>query len=583
VSLFAGIMLIDPVAALPSRLADAIAANLSRHSDPIDVYNGKRVFLAKINVGAFDSLGLHKRSNGGVLALAGEPLYMASDTHHCSREENADALAVKLKSRALTALADCYGSYALAFVDALESYMVIATDNVGVRPLYYFVGDRYLIFSTSLRVLESLDLVPKRADMKGLTEQVSFGFPLGNRTPYADIKILRNGEALVWDKGVIRTKRYFRWQQAVSPTTNDLESLLDHTYQAFISAVACRSSRDNSAISFLSGGLDSRTVVAALRELGKRAISINFLRPGRLDTTLAERCARAAGTQHMRQTIPLGEPQAVSKGRVVTRMDWSDQTAPKPGHTQLVFSGDGGSVGFGHVYMYDSVVEAMRAGRIEAAVNDFIAKQRNALGTRMFLPSLRSIVGRIPAESIKAELATVDDVEPGRQFHLFLVENDVRRHLHQHYEDLDEYRVEYLTPFYDHRVLQRVLSAPVDLCMKHAYYYRWLERFPEWVRHVPWQAYPGHFPCPIQEMSASQSQWKRKRSEDFYLAAPHFRQAFSSCWRTGFPSPPVSRWRLAAALGAHATKMRNYGYLFRTFLEYRKYLAKCQGVIVWDD
>src|SRR5205807_1653379 len=106
---------------------------------------------------------------------------------------------------------------------------------------------------------EGSALVRKRIDLRGVCEQIVLGFPLANRTPYADIALLRAGEHVhVTEKGM-STRFVWRWNNVpVSPRR--LDDLADEAHERFSGAVARRLGNDRATIAFLSGGLDSRAI-----------------------------------------------------------------------------------------------------------------------------------------------------------------------------------------------------------------------------------------------------------------------------------------------------------------------------------
>ena len=158
--------------------------------------------------------------------------------------------------------------------------------------------------------------------------------------------------------------------------------------------------------------------------------------------------------------------------------------------------------------------------------------------------------------------------------------NDQFRHLHHHYEFIDEYRCELMTPFFDSDFLRYLLSIPIDRFLGHAFYYNWMERFPASVREVPWQAYPGHLPCPLplspEEMQA-RSQWETSRKQAWMAA----REPFVKCLRHAFhrldPELGIPHRRVLLALLVHMLRLRNGVGMFNTFNSYRHYSDKSNG------
>ena len=75
-------------------------------------------------------------------------------------------------------------------------------------------------------------------------------------------------------------------------------------------------------------------------------------------------------------------------------------------------------------------------------------------------------------------------------------------------EDVDMIRLEFHTPFWDSDFLEVVFNTPAELCLGHWLYMERLRaRLPE-ALSVPWQAYPGHEPCPHGMPTGSLNQWR---------------------------------------------------------------------------
>src|SRR5207253_1565020 len=91
--------------------------------------------------------------------------------------------------------------------------LTLVADKVGVRPLYFWIDDELAVFASALRVLEQCPLVPKRMDLRAVTEMVALGAPLGDRTPYAGVQLLKAGETVEVTKDTISTGSYWRWDQ----------------------------------------------------------------------------------------------------------------------------------------------------------------------------------------------------------------------------------------------------------------------------------------------------------------------------------------------------------------------------------
>lgn len=558
----------------------ALERALGRSGDAVDSFSDDRLFLAKINVGVLDDLGIHRGPDGRILGVTGDPLFVAPDGATPPRDRGLPALARDLGDDAPRALQRCRGSFCLADYDPARGRLLLATDLCGVRPLFFHLGCDHLFFATAMHLLADVEGVPRGMDVLGTAELATQGFPLGDRTPRSAVKVLEGAGLLRCDAGRAEVGAWFDWRE-IEVRDAPLDALVDGAFERFVEAVRLRSQRDDDALGFLSGGLDSRVVCAGLAVAGKRLTTLNFLRPGQKDTILAERFSAALGTRHLVQRVPVGEPQWVSKGLAASRIDW-DGGAPVA-RPRLCFTGDGGSVGVGHVYLDTVHLEAFRTG-------DAALLRRHARGNRPVRLLFRSAVFRrldaAMARAVDLELATAGGVERERGYWFFLMNNDQRRHLHHHFENIDRYRAEFMMPFYDAELVRWMASVPLEPCLHHRFYYEWMRRFPEPVSAIPWQAYPGHLSCPVESDPAETGadQWRRPPSWDASRGV--LREAARTFLRraaSGFPGELLRRGGCATALLLHALRLRDCTGILRTYLAFQAAYDESGGAFQLPD
>jgi len=571
-------------AALPDALAAELLRAISRHpGDRPATYRDQRCLLAKIDVGAYSEPAFREEPPGSVCLLAGEPLLTLNERQTGrSRSHDLEILHRELRRENWNVLAAAHGVFSLAHYERTTGQLTLSTDKLGIRPLYYWVGERYVVFASALRILEGIQAVPKEMDVRAVTEIAAIGFPLGTRTPYLGIRVLDAAEVLrLTAREEIHT-RYWRWD-AVGPSARAEPELLAESYDRFVTAVTQRLQGDSSTRAFLSGGLDSRCIVAVLRQCDAVVQTINFaLWPGMQDEILAAQFAERAGTIHHTVAIDAAAELrlSLSMADFLTR-DSGAGLGSLPERPRLVWAGDGGSVGLGHVYITSAIAEHLRAGRTALAIGAFLERQ----GTRVIRRLLRSGVAQTlsgyPAEGIRMELDRIRCTDPVRAFHVFLMLNDQRRHLSAHFEDIDLHRLELQLPFFDSRLLQLILTAPVDLFLGHRFYLKWLAHLPPAVRTVPWQSYPGHAPCPLPLPQKVGYQWApgtldelRRRRRQAIL-----RRARELLVAQDFPDHILLKSRLRAAYWLTRARLGQYDYVIRFAEVFCRYWARSDGTV----
>lgn len=76
-----------------------------------------------------------------------------------------------------------HGAFCAVHYQRRTAKVILKSDKIGIRPLYYWEGKQFVVSATALRVLEGLAEVSKQMGVVGVTELVTLGYPLSSRTP----------------------------------------------------------------------------------------------------------------------------------------------------------------------------------------------------------------------------------------------------------------------------------------------------------------------------------------------------------------------------------------------------------------
>jgi asparagine synthase (glutamine-hydrolysing) len=561
------------------RICDEIEQSISRNSsDKPITFRNSRVFLAKIDIGVYGQDASIIDSDGCVSLLAGEPLLLVAGANSCNtRDEDLKILHSAWKSENWNLLERARGVFCAAHFSSVNDRLTLISDKLGIRSLYYYLSEDYVIFCTALRILESLPTIKKAMDLRGVAEIATLGYPLSTRTPYQNVFCLQPSEIIHFRKENISYSQYFRWDTIPISRKPEIE-LAREAYKRFSSAIRCRLRSDTATVAFLSGGLDSRCIVGLLRNRNVKAFTFNFSDQNTQDNLFAENFAQVARTVHT--YVPMnGSPDY---SRLISDA-WSsspyrlEKPVERPG---LVWSGDGGSVGVGHVYMSKKILDLLINNDPDAAIGAFLADQHARLLDRLFRRSIALSLADCLSKGIREEFNDMQCEDPGRAFHIFLMQNDQRRHLTQHFENIDLHRMEFHLPFFDSYFLEWIMACPVELCLNHHFYNAWLECFPGFVRSVPWQTYPGHEPCPLPVPKGIQHQWQhnylkdRRKAQKWHL----IHQALDMLIANDFPHNIIKKSWLFKSTLIYSIGLRDYSYVIRTSEIVTKYSRICNNM-----
>ena len=161
------------------------------------------------------------------------------------------------------------GMFAFAIWDTLDKKILIARDRLGIKPLYYYKQDDLLIFSSELRALLSSGLIKKQLDQNSLVDYLRYQTVHAPSTIIKDVKMLLPGHYLLASGSEFAIKRYWAADRETDKNIASLpyEKVCDKVNELFHNAVERRLIADVPFGAFLSGGIDSSAVVAAMSKV----------------------------------------------------------------------------------------------------------------------------------------------------------------------------------------------------------------------------------------------------------------------------------------------------------------------------
>jgi asparagine synthase (glutamine-hydrolysing) len=197
------------------------------------------------------------------------------------------------------------GMYAIAIWDEFRKKLVLARDRFGEKPLYYLSENRSIAFASELRSFVYCPFFTNELDWDALDQFLTLGYILAPRSPFVATRKLMPGHYLVFDQltGQTRVEEYWRPAESAEPQSRRSDAdYLEEFKHIFVDSVRSRLVSDVPVGAFLSGGIDSSLVVAAMAglKLGPvRTFSIGFpASPEHDESPFAEEVAKILGVQH---------------------------------------------------------------------------------------------------------------------------------------------------------------------------------------------------------------------------------------------------------------------------------------------
>lgn len=210
------------------------------------------------------------------------------------------------------------GMFSIALWDARNRKLVLARDRVGKKPLFYSANKKSILFGSELKALLVADSLPRDIDDQALSDYFSFGYIPAPKTIYRAVRKVMPGHYLVASSSGVWEKSY--WDLSFGHVEQRSEAewgeLLRHE---LCEATRIRLMSDVPLGAFLSGGIDSSSVVAMMSHLMKRAVttcSIGFQEEKYNEAEYARQIAELFSTDHHEQTV---QPDALD---IVDKLAW---------------------------------------------------------------------------------------------------------------------------------------------------------------------------------------------------------------------------------------------------------------------
>jgi len=196
------------------------------------------------------------------------------------------------------------GMYGFALWDATRQRLLVGRDRLGIKPLYYLIDGSRLIFASEIKSILVVPGVKAELDPMALREYLTLGYTPAPYSMLRGIRKLPPASLLVCENGQCDIRCYWKFPDNVDHSMNERD-WADHLVEAFESAVVSQMVSDVPLGAFLSGGIDSSSVVAMMAKHSTQPVktySIGFedSNGGQYYNELpyARRIAELFGTDH---------------------------------------------------------------------------------------------------------------------------------------------------------------------------------------------------------------------------------------------------------------------------------------------
>lgn len=232
--------------------------------------------------------------------------------HRFTTQSDTEVLVHSYEEYGLDFVEHLNGQFAIALWDGRQRRLILARDRVGIRPLLYCRTTSGLTFASEAKALFASGDAEPALDPLGIAEVATFWSCIAPRTAFRDIQAIPPGHLAIWQAGHFQLRRYWDWRFPASPIlpSGSLDDATEELRALFIDSVRLQLRADVPVGAYLSGGLDSSAVTAAVRRHGDSPLetfSLAFSDAEFDESSYQEQVASHVGTTHHRRTIRSGE------------------------------------------------------------------------------------------------------------------------------------------------------------------------------------------------------------------------------------------------------------------------------------
>ena len=397
----------------------AVALGMRRLSI-IDVAGGRQPIQNEANdvTVVFNGEIYNHASLRDALVAGGHRFRTRSDTETLVHlyEDDGDALVARLR-----------GMFAFAIWDARRERLLLARDRLGIKPLYYWEAPGGIAFGSELQCITGLPGFQRELDARAIASYLAMGYVPDPASIYRGVRKLAPGHILAWDaKSGAHVTRYWSPAQVERREWREEEAVAE-LRRLIDESVSIHLESEVPLGAFLSGGLDSSTVVAAMCRQARgrvRTFSIGFDEAEFNEAPQAAQVARELGTEHTELVVrpdadllvedlvdSFDEPFADSSALPTFLVS---QLARR--HVTVALSGDGGDELFGGYTRYRRTLDR---GTLPVPLRAPLAAMarwlpHGTLGRNLLIDSARAAYGRyaatvaIPLDPAEGGVATAE-------------------------------------------------------------------------------------------------------------------------------------------------------------------------------
>lgn len=333
---------------------------------------------------------------------------LAANGHRFTSEGDTEVIAHLYEEEGPDCIRSLIGMFGLAIWDSRRNELILARDRLGKKPLFYAARKNALSFASELWALLADDEITRAIDPVGLDRFFAFAYVPSPYSAFQAIRKLPPASILRWRDGAFRIERYWDLDYGATLEVETEREAGELVRSAIGEAVRRRMVADVPLGAFLSGGVDSTAVVAAMAQHSTEPVktfSIGFESEQFDELPYARQVAEQFGTDHHEMVV---RPDAVDLVPKLIRHygePFADHSAIPSfylaklarEHVTVALNGDGGDEAFGGYGRYSNALLLHRLDRLPVGLRRAVSSAARRVRADGELTSTRNRLRRVSA------------------------------------------------------------------------------------------------------------------------------------------------------------------------------------------
>lgn len=384
------------------------------------------------------------------------------------------------------------GNFSLAICHLKEKKAILVNDRNTLRPIYYAQHNGALLFAPQAKPILQDATFKKELDIEGIAMNLAYGEFWGDKTLFAGVRYLEPASALTFGGGQLTRTQY--WDLNYKPVSGiSDEEAVEQLTASLKKAVAIRMTDQLRYGISLSGGLDSRAVLAAIEPTQRKGMPTFVYGPLHCgEVKIAEQVARKCGTSHRSveitpELIIQHAERAVwlTEGRMSI---WLSYMVPAykaiAGDIDVVFDGLGFGQTLGGAFLRKHRVAGMSKEAMYADFQHDRSVFRDAEMLKVFLPQYHDVAREAPANAFGGVYQRMSSTDPRLAFDEFYWHSRLAyiATMHVYGRDL----VEISCPTVDNDLNTLAYNLPPEKRLGHYIYREFLKHLSPELARIPY-------------------------------------------------------------------------------------------------